>query len=66
VGDKNNGRLQMKQITFGTVNEFEKHQKVTRRAQFLDEMNQVVPWARLLALIAPHRKCINGKHKWGP
>jgi IS5 family transposase len=28
--------------------------KVTRRAQFLDEMDQVVPWQRLLALIEPH------------
>ena len=28
--------------------------KVTRREQFLSEMDQVVPWERLLALIAPH------------
>ena len=28
--------------------------KVTRREQFLAEMDAVVPWARLLALIAPH------------
>jgi hypothetical protein len=28
--------------------------KVTRREQFLSEMDQVVPWGRLLALIAPH------------
>ena len=26
----------------------------TRRAQFLDEMNRLVPWTELLALIAPH------------
>ena len=26
----------------------------TRKAQFLDEMNRVVPWNALLALIAPH------------
>ena len=26
----------------------------TRKAQFLDEMNRVVPWGALLALIAPH------------
>jgi IS5 family transposase len=44
----------MKQITFGAVTGFEKHSKVTRRAQFLAEMNQVVPWSRLLALIEPH------------
>jgi transposase, IS5 family len=44
----------MKQQTFGALTGFEKHRKVTRRAQFLDEMNQVVPWARLLSLIEPH------------
>ena len=44
----------VKQMTFGAVTGFEKHQKVTRRAQFLTEMNQVVPWSRLLGLIEPH------------
>jgi IS5 family transposase len=33
---------------------FEKHRKVTRREQFLAEMEAVVPWARLVALIEPH------------
>lgn len=28
--------------------------KVTRREQFLAEMDEVVPWGRMLALIAPH------------
>ena len=28
--------------------------KVTRREMFLAEMDAVVPWTRLLALIAPH------------
>lgn len=28
--------------------------KTTRREQFLAEMNAVIPWARLLAVIAPH------------
>jgi IS5 family transposase len=28
--------------------------KRTRRRVFLDEMNQVVPWAELVALVAPH------------
>ena len=31
-----------------------KHPKKTRKAQFLDEMNQVVPWSRLVALIEPY------------
>jgi IS5 family transposase len=44
----------MKQMTFATGSGFEKHGKVTRRAQFLSEMNRVVPWSRLLSLIEPH------------
>jgi IS5 family transposase len=28
--------------------------KVTRREQFLAEMNAVVPWARLLSVVEPH------------
>ena len=28
--------------------------KVTRREQFLAEMEAVVPWGRLIGLIAPH------------
>jgi transposase, IS5 family len=33
---------------------FVKHPKKTRKAQFLAEMNQVVPWSRLVALIEPY------------
>jgi len=33
---------------------FERYTKKTRRAQFLEEMGQVVPWAKLCALIEPH------------
>ena len=33
---------------------FERYTKKTRRAQFLEEMEQVVPWAKLCALIEPH------------
>jgi transposase, IS5 family len=52
----------MKQTTFDTLTGFEKHRRVTRRAQFLTEMNQVVPWSRLLALIEPHYpKAGNGR-----
>ena len=28
--------------------------KVTRRERFLAEMDAVIPWARVLALIEPH------------
>ena len=56
------GNEAMKQMTFGTVAGFEKHRKVTRRAQFLAEMNQVAPWSRLLSLIEPHYpKAGNGR-----
>lgn len=33
---------------------FERYTKRTRRAIFLEEMEQVVPWAKLCALIEPH------------
>ena len=42
----------MKQLTLGSTG-FEKYSKTTRRAQFLAEMERVVPWAELCALIEP-------------
>ena len=33
---------------------FEKYRMKTRKQQFLDEMEQVVPWQELVALIQPH------------
>ena len=33
---------------------FERYTKKTRRAAFLEEMEQVVPWRKLCALIEPH------------
>jgi IS5 family transposase len=36
-----------------TLAGFEKYSKTTRRAQFLAQMDQVVPWSRLCALIEP-------------
>ncbi len=42
----------MKQMTLAATG-FEKHSKATRRAQFLAEMEQVVPWAKLCGLIEP-------------
>jgi IS5 family transposase len=43
----------MKQTTFASAG-FNKYAKTTRRAVFLREMNQVVPWSRLCKLIEPH------------
>ena len=34
--------------------EYARKKKVTRRERFLGEMEQIVPWARLVALIEPH------------
>ena len=33
---------------------FEKYAKATRRAEFLAEMERVVPWSKLTALVEPH------------
>ena len=43
----------MQQTTFASV-AWEKKGKVTRRERFLAEMDAVIPWARLLALIERH------------
>lgn len=43
----------MRQMTFSSVG-FEVHQKQTCRERFLSEMDAVVPWQRLCALIEPH------------
>ena len=43
----------MKQISLATTG-FELVAKRTRKREFLDEMNLVIPWAELLSLIAPH------------
>lgn len=44
----------MKQQSLSTAG-FELAAKRTRKREFLDEMNLVVPWAELVALIQPHR-----------
>jgi transposase, IS5 family len=43
----------MKQQTFASA-AWDKKGKVTRRERFLAEMDAVIPWSRLLALIEPH------------
>ena len=44
--------LGMKQLTLAAVG-FERYAKTTRRAAFLTEMERVVPWSALCALIEP-------------
>ena len=50
----------MKQKTLGSSG-FELQSKKTRKRQFLEEMNGVVPWTALIALIEPHY-AKSGKH----
>jgi transposase, IS5 family len=40
----------MQQLTFSATG-FERYGKTTRRAAFLPEMERVVPWAQMCALI---------------
>ena len=42
----------MRQLTLATAN-FEKHGKLTRRAAFLADMERVVPWRELCAVVEP-------------
>jgi transposase, IS5 family len=42
-----------RQMSF-SQSEYARKKKVTRRERFLGEMEQIVPWARLSALIEPH------------
>jgi IS5 family transposase len=44
----------MRQRTFASQAEFQKFGRKSRRELFLDEMERVVPWSGLLALIRPH------------
>ncbi|MDH5641126.1 MAG: IS5 family transposase, partial [Nitrospira sp.] len=49
----------MHQQTFAEAS-FEQYRKTTRRERFLDEMNRVVPWAELVAVIEPVYPKVNG------
>jgi len=51
----------MRQLTLATAG-FDKHSKLTRRAVFLAEMEQVVPWHELCAVVEPfYPKAGNGR-----
>jgi hypothetical protein len=47
------GKLPMKQQTLTSLT-CEVKKKRTKREKFLNEMEQVVPWERLMGLIEPH------------
>lgn len=40
-------------MSFASVN-FDRYAKTTRRAKFLDEMDRILPWQQLCAVIRPH------------
>ncbi len=42
------------QMTFAEQQDLSRRRKQTNRERFLAEMDAVVPWARLVALIEPH------------
>ena len=44
----------MNQRTFASQAEFKKYGRKSRRELFLDEMERIVPWSGLLALVRPH------------
>jgi IS5 family transposase len=55
----------MKQLTFSATG-FERYGKTTRRAAFLSEMELVVPWTDMCALIEPfYPKAGNGRPPYG-
>ncbi len=54
------------QQTLASQASFEKHGRKSKRELFLDQMNQVVPWSELLALVEPHYpKAGNGRQPVG-
>src|ERR1039457_7406181 len=56
----------MGQITFANQASFEKYSRLSRREQFLNTMETVVPWSELEALIAPYYpKTGNGRQPVG-
>src|ERR1035437_1907494 len=54
------------QRTLAAQTSFEKYGRKSKREHFLDAMNKVVPWSRLLALVEPHYpKARNGRRPVG-
>jgi len=56
----------MGQRTFASQAEFQKYGRKSRRELFLDEMERIVPWTALLAVVRPHyAKAGNGRRPVG-
>ena len=47
-------KSEIQQRTLAMMTGFERYSKKTRRTMFLEEMEQVVPWRKLCALIEPY------------
>ena len=47
-------KTQMRQQTLAAQTGFEKYGRKSKRERFLEEMEQIVPWAELEALVEPH------------
>jgi IS5 family transposase len=60
------GQIATRQQSLASQGSFEKYGRKSRRELFLDEMNQVVPWAELEALVEPrYPKAGNGRRPVG-
>src|ERR1035437_1067828 len=56
----------MRQLTLASQSIVEKHSRKSKREGFLDQMEQVVPWTELLALVKPfYPKTGNGRQPAG-
>ncbi|MBV8451076.1 MAG: IS5/IS1182 family transposase, partial [Deltaproteobacteria bacterium] len=52
----------MRQLTLAAQWSFEKYARKTRREEFLEQMDKIVPWRELEAMIEPHYpKAGNGR-----
>ena len=52
----------MKQVTLAAGTGFEMHARPTRKAEFLEKMDRLMPWPELCALVEPHYpKAGNGR-----
>jgi hypothetical protein len=59
-------RMARFQQTLASQASFAKYGRKSKRELFLDQMNQVVPWSELLALVEPHYpKAGNGRQPVG-
>jgi len=52
-----------RQMTFAEESSLSRRRKQTKRERFLAEMDVVVPWVRLIALIEPHYPKGGSGHK---